>query len=168
MAIDPKLRMKIEAELRMGKRPRELADRYDVSYPTVMGWKRKLDEGLSDEDVDELLKYDEVTLHQVVDAVKESAPVLEAKKVEKLVDDVSGLKRLEEKTRELSLEILNKVEVALSLEGEPNMKTLREAAGIVSTLHTALFSKNTTQVLVNNTTNISSEKREIFKSSLKA
>ena len=169
MAIDPNLRTKIEAELRMGKKPRELADKYEgVSYPTINNWYKKIQEEEAEKEVDELLQYDEVTLKHVVDEAKKVAPTLEAKKVEKLVDDAVGLKRLEEKSRGVAFTILSQVEAALAIESEPNMKVLKEAAGIVSTLHTALFNKNVTQVNVMNQNNISTEKREIFKSSLKA
>jgi hypothetical protein len=169
MAIDPNLRTKIEAELRMGKKPRELAEKYtEVAYPTINNWSKKIRKESEEREVDGLLSYDEVTLKHVVDEAKKVAPVPEAKKVEKLVDDAVGLKRLEEKSRGVAFTILSQVEAALALKSEPNMKMLKEAAGIVSTLHTALFNKNVTQVMVNNQTNISTERREIFKSSLGA
>jgi hypothetical protein len=168
MAIDPKTRTKIEAELRLGKRPKELAEKYDISYGTISGWNKKIQEEQADADIDTLLEYDEVTLHHMAEEIKEIAPLPEAKKVEKLVDDVVGLQRLEEKTRSVSFSILNSVEAYLAVQAEPNLKELKEAATIVSTLHTALFNKNVTQVNVLNNNNIDTEKRSIFKSSLKA
>ena len=170
MAIDPKLRMKVEAELRLGKKPKELSEKYEVPYATVISWARKIREEQADADIDELLQYDETTLHHIAEEIKKEAPLPAQKQVEKAVGDVIGLGRLEEKTRATAFSILNKVEAALQVMSEPNLKELGQAANIVSTLHTALFNKNTTQVNVlnNNTTNISAEKREIFKSSLKA
>ena len=168
MAIDPTIKTKIEAELRLGKKSRELSEKYDVPYVTINAWNKKIKSEQADIDVDTLLEADEVTLHHVADEIKKSAPLPEAKKVDKLVKDVVGMQRLEEKSREVSFSILNKVENYLALQTEPNLKELREAATIVSTIHTALFNKNTTQVNVMNNNTISTEKREIFKSNLKA
>jgi len=171
MAIDPNLRMKIEAELRLGKKARELSEKYEVPYVTVNKWRKTITAQQADADIDDLMQYDEVTLHHMAEELKKTgAPLPAQKQVEKAVGDVIGLSRLEEKTRTTAFSILNKVEAALQVMSEPNLKELGQAANIVSTLHTALFNKNTTQVNVlnNNTTNISAEKREIFKSSLKA
>jgi len=170
MAIDPLTRTKIEAELRLGKTSRELSEKYDVQYNTINGWKKALDKERANEDIDGLLQYDEVTLHTVATKLKEEGAIpVEVKKVEKLVSDVDGLKRLGEKTRELSMTILNKTQAIVANES-CSLKELREAANIVTTIHNAMFNKNTTQVNVlnNNTTNISGEKLDLFKSSLKA
>ena len=167
MAIDQSTRMKVEAELRLGKKAKELSEKYDVPYVTIRVWAKKLDTEQADKDIDELMEYDETTLHSMAEEIRLQAPTkAEVVKAEKLVKDVIGLQRLEEKTRSVSFSILNSVEGYLALQSEPSLKELREAASIVGVLHTALFSKNTTQVNVMNNTNISGEKRDIFKSSL--
>ncbi len=171
MAVDQSTRIKVEAELRLGKPSKDLAQKYSIPYATIRSWAVKLDSAMSDDDVNDILGFDETTLHTVVEDLKQSkASMPEVAKVEKLIESVVGLQRLEEKTREISLTILNKVEAFLEQKEEPNLRDLRDAAGIVSTLHTSLFNKNSTQVNVlnNNTNNISTEKREIFKSSLGA
>ena len=168
MAVDESLRMKIEAELRLGKKPRELSEKYDVPYVTINGWSNKIKKDLANIDVDTLLEADEITLHHVADKIKESAPMPEAKKVDKLVKQVDGLKRLEDKTRELSFSILQQVEVYLALQPEPNMRDLKDAATIVSTIHNSLFNKANTQINVMNNNTISTEKREIFRANMKA
>jgi len=170
MAIDPLIRTKIEAELRLGKKSRELSEKYGIPYVTINGWKKSIDKEMANDDIDELLQYDETTLHGVTTKLKEEgASKVEVKKVEKLVSDVDGLKRIDEKTRELSMSILNKTQAIVANE-DCSLKDLREAATIVTTIHNAMFNKNTTQVNVlnNNTTSISGEKLELFKSSLKA
>ena len=167
MAIDPTLRTKIEAELRTGKKARELSEKYDVPYVTIQGWKKKLDAEIEDEDVSTIVEADATTLHMVKEKLVEELPVREAAKVEKVVDGAIGLKRLEEKTQALTLSILNRVESYLATH-EPTMKDLRDSAAIVSQLHTAMFNKNTTQVNVVNSTTINNEKLSMFKSALKA
>ena len=168
IAIDPQLRMKVEAELRLGKKARELSESYGIPYPTIRIWAKKLEAEQADADIDELLQYDEVTIHSMAEEMKKEAPLPEVKKVEKLAKDVMGLQRLEEKTRSTAYSILNQVEAAIALMGEPNLKELQIAGNIVSTLHTALFNKNSTQINVMNQNNISTEKREIFKASLRS
>ncbi len=168
MAIDQSTRMKVEGELRLGKKSKELAEKYGIPYVTIRGWAKKIESMQADEEVDKLLEYDEVTLHTMVAELESMPSKVEVKKAVKLVDDAVGLQRLEEKTRSIAFTILNGVEGYLALETELGLKDYREAAGIVSTLHTALFSKNTTQVNVLNNNTISNERRDIFKSSLGA
>jgi transposase-like protein len=160
-------RLKIEAELRRGKSVKELAEKYGANIATVSLWKRKLKSEQTDSDIDPLMEYDEVTLHgMVTDLEKVALP--EARKAHELVKDVIGLQRLEEKTREVSFSILKSVQEYLSVQDEPSLKDLKEASIIVGTLHTALFSRNTTQVNVLNNNSISGDRRELFKSSLGA
>ena len=168
MAIDQSTRMKVEAELRLGKKSKELSEKYGLPYITIRGWAKKIESMQADEDIDKLITYDEGTLHNMVEELATMPNKAEVKKAVKLVDDAVGLQRLEEKTRSIALTILKGVEGHLAFETDLQLKDYREAAGIVSTLHTALFSKNTTQINVLNNNNISSEKREIFKSSLGA
>jgi len=170
MAIDPLIKKKIEAELRLGKNSRELSEKYDISYKTIQIWKKKIDAEMVEVDIDTALSYDEATLYGVVNKLQEEdAPALEVEKAKKLAEDVIGLQRIEAKTREISMAILSQTQKYVEVN-DCSLKELREASGIVTTIHNALFNKNTTQVNVmnNNTTNISSEKLELFKSSLKA
>ena len=168
MAIDSATKIKVEAELRLGKSSKEMSDKYDIPYPTVNSWKKKILLAQEEEEIKEVLSYDAVTLHHVVDKLKDEMSLNEAKKAEKLIGNAIGLKRLEEKSRTLSYSILNHVEDYFKMRPDPKLKELKEAASIVSMLHSALFNKNTTQVNVMNNNNISTEKRDIFKSSLKA
>ena len=169
MAIDPKTRMKVEAELRLGKTAKSLSEKYDIPYVTINYWNKQLKSEQVDADVNTLMDYDSTTVHSVAENLVKEAPLPEVKKVEKLVKDVDGLKRLEEKTREISMAILSEVQVYM-VSNECNLRELKDAATIVTAIHNAIFNKANTQINVmnNSTTNISSEKREIFKSSLKA
>ncbi len=93
-----------------------------------------------------------------------------AKKIEAMQadEDVDKLLEYDEVTLHTMVEDLSVMPNNLALESDLALKDYREAAGIVSTLHTALFSKNTTQVNVLNNNTISNERRDIFKSSLGA
>ncbi len=165
MAISKETRLKVEHELRMGKTAKDLAEKYDISYPTVIGWKKKLDEStIIDEPINNLIEVDEQTLVAVAEKVKAEAPDIVKKKIDKLVDGITGLQRLDEKFHALVFDILEQAEVFLA---EPDIKPKDWAmiAGTIGSLYTAIFSKNVTNVNVMNNTNISSEKREIFKAS---
>jgi hypothetical protein len=123
-------------------------------------------------DVETLRAADEVTLHAMAEEIRHRPiPPHEIDKALTVIEGAVGLQRLEEKTRELSFSILSEVEWCVAeakLNDKLDLKALREAAGIVATLHTAMFSKNITQVNVLNNNNVSEEKREIFRASLRS
>ena len=165
MAISKETRLKVEHELRMGKAAKGLAEKYNISYPTVIGWKRQLDETTTiDEPINELVEVDEQTLVAVADRVKAEAPEAVKKKVDKLVSGVTGLQRLDERFHKLVFDILEQAEELLRDE-DITPKDWALIANTIGSLYTAIFSKSVTNVNVMNTTNISSEKREIFKAS---
>ena len=177
MAIDQSTRLKIEAELRLGKKAKELSEKYSLPYVTIRGWAKKLETTQANDDITILVETDEALLHKMAEEMKKSSPGVivpmpEQRKVDKLVENVIGLQKLEEKSRTVAFSILGSVETYLTekelQDGKMSLKDLRDAAGIVATLHTAIFSKNVTQVNVLNNNTVSEEKRSIFKSSLGA
>ena len=175
MAIDQSLRMKVEAQLRLGKKSKELSEEFDIPYVTIRTWAKKIEAEQADEDISTMVSADPATLHAMAEEIRntpsEIIPLPETEKQLKVIEGAIGLQKLEEKSRSVSFTILSNVEKYLAtkeLEEELTLKDMKEAAGIVSTLHTAIFSKNVTQVNVLNNNTPSDEKRSIFKSSLKA
>ena len=166
MAYSDEVRTKIEAELKLGKPPKELAEKYGVSYGTILGWRKKLDAAKFDADVDAVVEVDPHVLHTVAEEVKSKAPEVLKKEVDKLVNSVTSLERLNQKMHELAFKALEHVEAKLC--EDISTKELQVLSGIIRDLYTSFNSKNVTNVNVLNSTTISTEKREIFKSSLKA
>ena len=164
MAISKELRTKIEAELQLGKTPKELSKKYNVNYQTINSWKKKLQSKEVEKDIEELRQVDEHTLKLVAEKVKSEAPKEVAEKVDKLIDGVIGLQQLEPKFHAIVFELLSWAEDKL----QENL-TVRDWATIsktISDLYSAIFNKNNVQVNVLNNTTIHSEKRKIFNAKL--
>ena len=175
MAIDQSVRMKVEAQLRLGKKSKELSEEFGIPYVTIRTWAKKIEAEQADEDVTTMISADTTTLHAMAEEIRNTpgtiVPLSETEKQLSVIEGAIGLQKLEEKSRSVSFKILGNVEKYLAeqeLNEELTLKDMKEAAGIVSTLHTAIFSKNVTQVNVLNNNAPSEEKRSIFKSSLRA
>ena len=168
MAISKELRLKVESELRMGKKPRELAEKYGVSYPTVAGWRKKLDTEIADEDVSTVIDISPQVLHDVAERVKAEAPEPIRKEVDKLVGAVVGLDRLNEKMHEVAYKLLNRIDQITSMNEDLSTKEISMLAQSLGQLYNSFNNKSVTNVNVLNQNNINTEKREIFKASLKA
>ena len=168
MAISRELRLKVESELRMGKKPRELVEKYDISYPTIMGWRKKLESELEDENVSAVIDVSPQILHEVAERVKAEAPEPIKKEVDKLVGAVVGLDRLNEKMHEVAYKLLNRIDQIISMNEDLSTKEISMLAQSLGQLYNSFNNKSVTNVNVMNQTNISTEKREIFKSSLRA
>jgi transposase len=165
MAISKELRLKVEAELAMGKSSKELSAKYEVPYVTIQGWRKKLDNEVKDVNV--VTKVDPAILHTVAQRVKEEAPAEVAKKVDKLVAGVTSLQTLEPKFHAV---VLNLLEAAEEMSKRENLsirdwKTLGDGIG---SLYASVFNKSGVNVNVMNQTNVSGEKLSLFKGSLRA
>ena len=167
MAIDPTLKTKAIGLLELGKTPREVSEKLGIGYQTVLGWKKKLDSRSEDDGLSSLVEVDEATLTIVADRIKEEAPAAVAKKVDKLVEGVVGLQKIDEKFRTVVYELLEWAELQSQRE-DLSVNEWKTIGTTISSMYTAIFSKNVTNVNVMNNTNISSDKREIFKASLRS
>ena len=160
------LRTKIEAELAMGKTPKELSDKYEVGYQTILNWKKKLNDKSGDADLEVLLEVDEKTLHQVAATIKEDAPDEVSKKIDKLVDGVTALQQLEPKFNAIVLTLLKKAEDFANKE-DLTVTQWKMIGDGISNLYSNIFNKSGINVNVMNQTNISGEKLSLFKASMK-
>ncbi len=164
MARDPKVRIQVEAELRLGKPARELSEKHNIPYATIRLWAQKLKEEPEADKVADLIQVDPQTLEIVAQEIKERAPKEVAAQVDKLVEGVVGLQLLDEKFRTVVLELLEWAE--LKTKGDMSITEWAMIGKTIGTLYTSIFNKNITNVNVLNNNNISTEKRDIFKSSL--
>ena len=167
MAISKELRLKVESELRLGKTSRELASKYKLPYPTIQAWKNKLSHEPEEDAIVDLVVVDPQTLTMVAESLKEQAPKEVAKKIDKLVDGVVGLQKIDEKFRTVVYELLEWAELQTKKE-DLSIKEWQIISQCIGNLYSSVFSKNITNVNVMNNTTIDTEKRAIFKSSLGA
>jgi len=167
MAIDPQIKLKATSMLRTGKTSKEVSSELGLPYVTVHTWKKKIDAELENNEVVELTTIDPSTLHSIAEEVKLKAPKTVAKEVDKLVEGVVGLQKIDEKFRTVVYELLEWAELQSQRE-DLSVNEWKTIGTTISSMYTAIFSKNVTNVNVMNNTNISSDKREIFKASLRS
>lgn len=165
MATDKHIRLKVEAELSIGKAPKDLSRKYDVPYVTVLSWKKKLEE--TNDDVQTLITVDAPTLHKVAESVKENAPQDVIDKVDKIVDGVTSLKTLEPKFHAVVLKLLEKAE-EFSKDDDLSIKDWKIIGDGISNMYANIFNKAGVNVNVLNQNQISGEKLSLFKSSLRS
>lgn len=167
MAVDKMTRLKIEAELAMGTKPRELSEKYNVPYVTINSWKNKMEsEQLADKDLNVLVKADEATLHTLAEKVKESAPKKVAEKIDGIVEGVDALKKLEPKFVSITFSLLTKAEELLETD-ELSVKDWKDISMAIGALYTSIYNKSGVNVNVMNQNTIHSEKLSMFKSSMR-
>ena len=160
------LRIKVEAELAMGKNPKELSDKYNVGYQTINNWRKKLVDKKGNNDLATVVEVDEKTLHIVASKLKEDAPQEMVKKIDKLVDGVVGLQQLEPKFHAMVLKLLEKAE-ELSDSETLTVTQWKMLGDGISNMYANIFNKSGVSVNVMNQTNVSGEKLSLFKASMK-
>jgi transposase len=160
------LRTRIEAELLTGAEPRELEEKYGVPYPTILGWKKKLLKEAPTEDIAELTNATKATLEIVREKAKEEAPVV-AKKIDKIIDGVEGLKILEPEFHSVMHKAVKRAHSFI----EKDDLTIKEWELITKTLanaYSAIFNKGGTNVnVVQTNLNANQEALSFFKASKK-
>jgi hypothetical protein len=165
MAISRELRLKVEAELAMGKTPKELSAKYEVPYVTIVNWRKKIDTEVKDVNV--VTQVDPVVLHSVAEGIKREAPRDVAKKIDKLVDGVTSLQTLEPRFHAVVLNLLEAAE-EMSMRENLSVKDWKTLGDGIGSLYTSIFNKSGVNVNVMNQTNVSGEKLSLFKGSLRA
>jgi len=166
MAVDKITRTKVEAELAMGKKPRELSNKYDIPYVTINGWANKMTKA-KETDISAVVAVDPATLHIVADRLREEAPAEVVKKIDKLVDGVVGIQQLEPKFHAVVLSLLERAEV-LSRDSELSIKDWKVLGDGISNMYANIFNKSGVSVNVMNQTQVSGEKLSLFKSSMRS
>ena len=164
------LRTRVEAELLVGKEPRELSDQYGIPYVSILGWKKKLMAEKPEAEISDLTQQTKASLEIIREVAKEQAPVA-AKKIDAIIDGVQGLKELEPKFHSALLKAVHVAQGFLD-EVDDEGKTvlsIKEWQLITTTLSTAygaLFNKAGTVVNVAQT-NVNAEQQNMafFKSS---
>ena len=167
MAISKDTRIRVEAELSIGRTPVELSKEYpEASYQTILGWKRKQDLAKSQGDtIIDLVKVDEKTLVTIADEIKAKAPADVGKKIDALVDGVVGLQKLEDKFHSLVLSLLTSAET-FSKDENLTVRDWKTLGDGIANLYTSIFNKAGVNVNVMNQNNINGEKLSMFKNSM--
>ena len=147
-----------------GETPKQIADKLQIPYVTVMSWKKKLAEQSTD--LDTVVDVDITTLHQVANKIKETAPEGVSKQVDKLVEGVTGLKQLEPKFHSVVMNLLEKAET-LSKDNNLTVKDWLALSNGIGNLYANIFNKSGVNVNVLNQTQVSNEKLTMFRGTMR-
>ena len=158
-------KLKIEAELSLGKTPKELSEKYNVGYQTILSWKKKLEAKTHDANINSVVSVEPEVLHMVADKLKQDAPPMVVKQIDKVVEGAIGLQTLEPKFHAVVLQLLERAET-LSKDKDLSIKDWKILGDGIGQLYTNIFNKSGVSVNVMNNTQISGEKMSLFKSSL--
>jgi len=149
----------------------QIAERYNMTLSEVYELKKKLKKEKVDDDLDSLLKVSPEVLEETKKEIekKQSNLPTELKKLQ-VLKGVEGLQRLNDKNIQVANIILSRVESVLLQDEEINtlsLKNLKIATEIITSINSAFFGKNVTNITVNNqTNNILNTDKQIFKSKL--
>ena len=157
-------RLKADALLANGTPIDEVANKLGIPEVTVRSWKRKLEE--QNEDLKTVVKVDAAVLHSIADKVRETAPADVIKKVDNIVDKVVGLQQLEPKFHSIVMNLLEKAE-ELSKDSDLSVKDWKDLSSGIGLLYANIFNKSGVNVNVLNQTQVSSEKLQMFKSTMR-
>ncbi len=167
MAVLPEVKAKVEAELALGAKPKELAIKYNVTYSQVLSWRKRINSAkVVDNNLSTLVEVDEPTLVMIADKVKEEAPAEVANKIDKLVDGVVGLQQLEPRFHAVVLNLLEAAE-EMSMREDLSVKDWKMLGDGIGNLYTSIFNKSGVNVNVMNQTNVNNEKLSLFKASMR-
>ena len=145
---------------------REISEELGVPDSTVSIWLKRLKKEENRGRLAEVVEVDAAVVREMGEEIKKKTPDVLKKEVDRVVDGVVGLQVLDEKFREVSMALLDKLSAVLS--DDLTIKEMETVGKTIAGMYSAIFSKNVTNVNVLNSTTISTEKREIFKSSLKS
>ncbi len=163
MALDKNLRLAVEAKLRLGISPKDVAEQLNVKVPTVYTIKQKLEAGKEDELVQELHAIPQNAITAVVEAVKEKAPTSKAviTEMEAVADGADGLKKLSSKFQTTVSKALKRFDEILDDKDTP-LKDIKLIIDTAATAYEKVFSSGTNIHIGDNNSN-STQQLTIFK-----
>ncbi len=165
MAISKEIKLKADSLLSMGESFDRVHEITKVPIVTLRSWKKRLD-ATNNNDLNVVVDVDLPTLHHVAEEIKKNAPAEVVKKVDMLVKNVVGLKQLEPKFHQVVMNLLTKAET-LSADEDLSIKDWLAISNGIGNLYTNIFNKSGVNVNVLNQTQVSGEKMQMFKSSMR-
>lgn len=140
--------------LQLDKSPREVAEELDLSYASILRFKRQWEEAKLEGEVDKLLELDKAVLHDL--AMSVDGQVAKDAAVE-LVAGVTSLERLSQDVHKTASTLITRTN---SLMMSCNtLDELNVAADILCNIQKAFFNTNSTQVNIQNNLGDSNESK---------
>ena len=165
MALATNTRLAIQAKLRLGSTPKDIAEQFNVNVQTVYGISQKLKDIAEDELVQELHTLPTETIAHIVEESKkelpmpgEPSPMIEA--FDAVVAGADGLKRLDASFQTTMTGVLKRFDIML-MEQDLPLKDVKIIADTTASAYEKIFSSGTNIHIGDN--NNSSQQLTIFK-----
>lgn len=170
MALSQEEKAAVKAELRLGKTPKELEEKYDCNISAIYTLNRQVKAEAEDVLVAELMTAPAETLKAAVEVVKErviptmptpSGLVAEdlTSQVEDVVAGIDGLKKLDTKFQATMTRVLKKFDTAL--ESDLRLQDIKMVSDTVADAYSKVFASGTNIHIGDN--NVSSQRLTVFK-----
>ncbi len=172
MALKPDEKLAIKAELRLGKTPRELEEKYECNISAIYSLNRQVKEEVDNEVVQELLDVPtEVLTHVVKEAKKElpmptpsgTGTIELADQLDAVVVGIDGLKKLDGKFQATMSKVLQKFDQAL--EGNLRLQDIKMVSDTVADAYAKVFSSGT-NIHIGDNNNVSNQRLTVFKNKM--
>lgn len=153
MSAETKTRWLICSRLIAGETPKEIAESVeDVAYPTILRYKRELEEAQANNTVDEFLNIEEAILNELMETAKKNAPSSIKSQV---TEAMSGLITSKTAIEALQLELIVTA-TAINKQIRAKVLTVEHASELdaltdsLCKIQNSFFNKSLTQVNVQN------------------
>lgn len=154
MQISDHARILALANLKQGKKPKEVAEEVNISYSQALKLSKQLVEAERRDAVLDLFDVEEAVLHQVLEAVKSNSSIAELipqdvleGEVEQLSKGLKGLSALETEMQNTAATLVGRINLVAATT--TNADTISILAESLSKLNTSFFAKGS-NVQVNN------------------
>ncbi len=160
------MEVKIQSLLAMGEKPKDIAEKLGCGYQKVLTVRKKMALEKDNGKVEELVGVDPVALEIMVEKAREEAPATVVKKLEAVVEGVTGLQKLDgEFHTTFSVALGRATEFLESDKLKPS-----EWVAITNALSSAynnIYNNSGVNVHVDNSTQVSSNNLSMFKGSVR-
>ena len=152
--------LKAKAMLAQGMKPRAVAEKLEIGYPTVIKYRKQLREEAEEAKISMVASVDPIALEVIVGEIEKDASI--KLDTDPIIEGARGLAKLQPKFATAMEKLLDRAsDLADDEDLTPNgLLTLSKAVG---TLYADVYNNKGTQVQVNNTTNnVSGDKMSTF------
>ncbi len=105
--------------------PKTISDTVDLSYATVLRYKKEYEDAVSNDTINELLNFPKAILEDLLDVVRENAPVNIDEQIGVLTAQISGLERLRNDLQLTACNVTAKIRsMTMAVESADELKTL--------------------------------------------
>ena len=165
MALSNELKLAIQAKLRMGMRPKDVAEEFNVRLPTVYSIGKKIKEEEEDKAVAEVCEVPRAVLQHVIEESKKvtSDPFI-LKTLDSIEVGADGLKKLDAKFQETVAFALTRFDMLLQDEETP-LKDIKLILDTTSNAYEKVFNSGTNIHIGDNNTQ-STQQLTIFKNKM--